>query len=213
MLEYIIDTINSLGYFGIAFLMALENIIPPIPSELIMPLAGFTVTQGEMNFVLVVIAGTIGSVVGATPWYFLGKYWGLKRSKRIADRYGKWLTLSGKDVETAKQWFDRQGSFATAIGRLVPGVRTYISIPAGIGKMSLIPFLLYSTLGSVFWVSLLTGAGYIFGANYKRVGAYLKPISILVLVAIFAYAIYWIVKRKKAERTTRKKNMDRTLIK
>lgn len=213
MLEYIIDTINSLGYFGIAFLMALENIIPPIPSELIMPLAGFTVTQGEMNLVLVVIAGTIGSVVGATPWYFLGKYWGLKRSKRIADRYGKWLTLSGKDVETAKQWFDRRGSFATAIGRLVPGVRTYISIPAGIGKMSFIPFLLYSTLGSVFWVSLLTGAGYIFGANYERVGAYLKPISILVLVAIFAYAIYWIVKRKQADRIRRKKNMDRTLIK
>ena len=82
MLEYIINTINSLGYFGIALLMALENIIPPIPSELIMPLAGFTVTQGEMNFFLVVIAGTIGSVIGATPWYFLGKSWGLKRSKK-----------------------------------------------------------------------------------------------------------------------------------
>ena len=198
MLESIINTINSLGYLGIALLMALENVIPPIPSELIMPLAGFTVTQGKMNFLLVVIAGTIGSVVGATPWYFLGKSWGLKRTKKIADRYGKWLTLSGKDVEQAKAWFDRRGYVATAIGRLVPGIRTYISIPAGISKMPFLPFLIYSTIGSVFWVTLLTGAGYIFGANYEKVGVYLKPISIAVLVVIFAAAIYWVIQRKRA---------------
>ncbi|MGD1921354.1 MAG: DedA family protein [Pleurocapsa sp.] len=197
MLESIINTINSLGYVGIALLMALENIIPPIPSELIMPLAGFTITQGKMNFIGVIIAGTIGSVLGATPWYFLGKSWGLKRTKKIADRYGKWLTLSGKDVEKAKIWFDRRGYIATGIGRLVPGIRTYISIPAGISKMPLIPFLFYSTIGSIFWVSFLTGAGYIFGANYEKVGTYLKPISVIVLIAILAFAIYWIIKRKR----------------
>ncbi len=196
MLESIINTINSLGYVGIALLMALENVIPPIPSELIMPLAGFTVTQGKMNFVFVIIAGTIGSVLGATPWYFLGKYWGLKRTKKIADRYGKWLTLSGKDVDKAKIWFDRRGYIATAIGRLVPGIRTYISLPAGISKMPLFPFLTYSALGTIFWVSLLTGGGYIFGANYERVGMYLKPISTLVLFAIFSTAFYWLVKRR-----------------
>ncbi|MEM7760095.1 MAG: DedA family protein [Cyanobacteria bacterium P01_A01_bin.40] len=203
MLEYIIDTINSLGYMGIAFLMALENIIPPIPSELIMPLAGFAVAQGKMNFMFAIVAGTIGSVIGAIPWYFLGKSWGLKRTKRIADRYGKWLTLSGKDVAKAKIWFDRRGYIATAIGRLVPGIRTYISLPAGISKMPLFPFFFYSTLGSLFWVSLLTGAGYIFGANYERVGVYLKPISILVLVTIFLLTVYWIIKRKK-QRYTKK---------
>ncbi|MDJ0596806.1 MAG: DedA family protein [Pleurocapsa sp. MO_226.B13] len=204
MLDSIINTIDSLGYVGIALLMALENIIPPIPSELIMPLAGFTVTQGEMNFFLAVIAGTIGSVAGATPWYFLGKYWGLKRTQKIADRYGKWLTLSGKDVIKAKVWFDRRGYIATGVGRLVPGIRTYISLPAGISKMPLLPFLVYSTLGSVFWVSLLTGAGYVFGANYERVGTYLKPVSILVLVGIFVTAIYWIIKRRRT--LSRKKN-------
>lgn len=198
MLESITNTINSLGYVGIALLMALENIIPPIPSELIMPLAGFTVTQGKMNFFLVVIAGTIGSVLGATPWYFLGKYWGLKRTKKIADRYGKWLTLTSNDVEKAKLWFDRRGYFATAIGRLVPGIRTYISLPAGISKMPFIPFTIYSTLGSVFWVSLLTGAGYIFGANYEQVGVYLKPISAAVLIILLSTSIYWIIKRKKS---------------
>lgn len=197
MLESIINTINSLGYIGIALLMALENIVPPIPSELIMPLAGFTITQGKMNFMGVIIAGTIGSVLGATPWYFLGKSWGLKRTKNIANRYGKWLTLSGKDVEKAKIWFDRRGYIATGIGRLVPGIRTYISLPAGISKMPLLPFFFYSIIGSVFWVSFLTGAGYIFGENYGKVGAYLKPVSVLVLIIILASAIYWIIKRKR----------------
>ena len=197
MLESIIDTINSFGYVGIAFLMALENIFPPIPSELIMPLAGFTASQGKLDFVSVVIAGTIGSVLGASPWYFLGKYWGLKRTKKIADKYGKWLTVSGEDVEKAKRWFDRRGYIATAVGRLVPGIRTYISIPAGISKMPLLPFLIYSTAGSVVWVSLLTYGGYILGENYEKVSTYLKPVSIMVLIAVLSISIYWIVKRRK----------------
>ena len=197
MLEQIISTINGLGYIGIALLMALENIFPPIPSELIMPLAGFTVTQGKLEFFYVVIAGTIGSVLGATPWYFLGRYWGLRRTKKIADKYGKWLTVSGEDVEKAKTWFDRRGYAATALGRLVPGIRTYISIPAGISKMPLIPFLIYSTAGSIVWVALLTYAGYILGENYERVGTYLKPLSALVLISVLAIAIYWIIKRKR----------------
>lgn len=197
MLESITNTINSLGYVGIALLMALENIIPPIPSELIMPLAGFTITKGKMNFFLVVFSGTFGSVVGAIPWYFLGKSWGLKRTKTIADRYGKWLTISGKDVQQAKDWFDRKGDLATALGRLVPGIRTYISVPAGISKMSLLPFLFYSTLGSLVWVSFLTAAGYLLGANYKLVAIYLKPISVLVLLVVIVLSIYWVMKRKK----------------
>ena len=197
MLEQIIETINSLGYLGIALLMALENIFPPIPSELIMPLGGFTVSQGKLKLLYVVIAGTIGSVLGATPWYFLGKYWGLRRTKKIADRYGKWLTVSGEDVEKAKTWFDRRGYAATAIGRLVPGIRTYISIPAGISKMPLLPFLLYSTAGSVVWVFLLTYAGYVLGENYELVGAYLKPLSAIVLFLVLIFSIYWIIKRRK----------------
>ena len=197
MLESIINTINSLGYIGIALLMALENIVPPIPSEVIMPLAGFAVTQGRLQFFYVVLAGTIGSVLGATPWYFLGKSWGLKRTKKIADRYGKWLTITGEDVEKAKIWFDKRGYVATAIGRLVPGIRTYISIPAGISKMPLIPFLLYSTAGSIVWVSLLTYAGYLLGENYEQVGVYLKPFSIIVLVGIIALSLYWIIKRRR----------------
>ena len=197
MLDYITNTIDSLGYLGIALLMALENIVPPIPSELIMPLAGFAIIQGKMNFLGVIIAGTIGSVVGSAPWYFLGKYWGLKRTQKVADRYGKWLTVSGSEVAKAKDWFDRRGYTATALGRLLPGIRTYISLPAGISRMPLIPFLFYSTLGSFFWVGILTGTGYIFGANYEKVAIYLKPFSAIVLIASLTIAIYWVLKRKR----------------
>ena len=196
MFEWVVNTINSLGYVGIACLMLLENLFPPIPSELIMPLAGFTVTQGELKFGYVLVAGIVGSVLGATPWYFLGKYWGLERTKKIADRYGKWLTLSGEDVHRAKKWFDRRGNVATGIGRLVPGIRTYISIPAGISRMSLVPFLVYSTLGTAIWISLLTYAGYILGANYERVGDYLKPIGTLVIGLIIVGSLVWIIKRR-----------------
>lgn len=150
-----------------------------------------------MNLSWVIISGTIGSVLGATPWYFLGKYWGLKRTKKIADRYGKWLTLSGQDVEQAKIWFDHRGYIATALGRLVPGIRTYISLPAGISKMSFLPFLIYSAIGTIFWISFLTGTGYLLGANYEQVGVYLKPISTIVLIGILSTFIYWFVKRKR----------------
>ncbi len=210
MLESIINTINSLGYVGIALLMALENLVPPIPSELIMPLAGFTVTQGEMNFFIVVIAGTIGSVLGATPWYFLGKSWGLKRTKKIADRYGKWLTLSGKDVDKAKVWFDRRGYIATGLGRLVPGIRTYISLPAGISKMPLFSFLIYSTIGTIVWVSFLTGTGYILGANYERVGDYLRPISTIVIFGLFVSSIYFVLKRRATNNKSKNKTLNDT---
>ncbi len=161
-----------------------------------MPLAGFTINQGKLNFTLVIIAGTIGSVLGAIPWYFLGKYWGLKRIKKIAERYGKWITISGEDLEKVKIWFDRRGNLAVLIGRLVPGIRTYISLPAGINKMCLWSFLTYSILGTFLWVSFLTGIGYILGANYEAVGTYLKPISKLVLLVIFAIAIYSLLSRK-----------------
>ena len=200
MLDWITNTVNSLGYVGIALLMLLENIFPPIPSELIMPLSGFTVTQGKLDFTYVVISGVIGSVLGALPWYYLGKFWGLRRIKKLADRYGKWLTISSKEIQKAKQWFERRGKQAACFSRLVPGVRTYISIPAGISKMPLFPFLFYSTLGTAAWVSILTYAGYILGANYDRVKQLLAPVTIVVILFLIFSSIVWVVKRKKKSR-------------
>lgn len=195
MVEWITNTMNSLGYWGIGLLMFLENLFPPIPSELIMPLAGFTIAQGEMQFAPVIVAGVLGTVIGALPWYYAGKILGEQRLKSLADRYGKWLTVSSKDINRAKDWFDKHGGKAVFFCRLVPGVRTLISLPAGISRMPLIPFLFLSTLGTLLWVSLLTYAGYVLGDNYEVVDEYLGPVSKIVVASLVFAFIIWIVQR------------------
>lgn len=203
MSEWIKDTvitlITSLGYTGIGLMMFLENLFPPIPSELIMPLAGFTVGQGKMEFVPAVLAGIIGTILGALPWYFAGKTLGEARLKSWADRYGKWLTITGQDVEKSRAWFYRHGNQAVLWGRLVPGVRTLISIPAGLVQMPLANFLAYSTLGTAIWVSCLTYAGYILGDNYEQVDQYLGPVSKIVVAVIVISFVLWLVQRLRSQ--------------
>lgn len=205
MKEWILDTMTSLGYWGIGLLMFAENLFPPIPSELIMPLAGFTVAQGKMNFLLAVLAGVIGTIVGALPWYYAGKLVGEKRLKRLADKYGKWITVSSQDIDKAKHWFDRYGNKAVLYCRLVPGVRTLISLPAGISNISLISFLLYSTIGTTLWVILLTYAGYLLGNNYELVDQYLGPVSKIVLVILIVAFVVWIVRKKQTTKRRKKR--------
>ncbi|MUL35868.1 hypothetical protein BWI75_05765 [Gloeocapsopsis sp. AAB1 = 1H9] len=135
MLNWITNTISSLSYLGIGLLMFLENLFPPIPSELIMPLAGFTVARGQMQFIPAIAAGVLGTVIGALPWYYAGKILGTERLQQLADKYGKWISISSKDITKADRWFDRHGSKAVFFCRLVPGVRTLISLPAGISGM------------------------------------------------------------------------------
>lgn len=199
MLEWITNTINSLGYIGIALLMFLENLFPPIPSELIMPLAGFTAraTPEKLNVFGVFLAGLVGSTLGALVWYYPGKFVGERRLKDWADKYGKWLSVSSKDIDKAKRWFDRQGSRAVLVGRLVPGIRTLISVPAGISSMHLVPFLFYTTLGSAAWVGLLTYSGYALGSQYELVDKYLAPVSKIVIVTLVIAFVVWVVKRKQ----------------
>ena len=180
--------------------MFAENLFPPIPSELIMPLAGFTVAQGKMNFTLAVVAGVIGTILGALPWYYAGKLVGEERLKALADKYGKWITVSGEDIDKSTRWFNRYGNKAVLLGRLVPGIRTLISLPAGLSEMPLIPFLIYSTLGTTAWVMLLTFLGYVLGDNYELVDEYLGPVSKIVLVFLVVLFIAWVVmKRQKAK--------------
>ncbi|NJM97168.1 MAG: DedA family protein [Phormidesmis sp. RL_2_1] len=167
--------------------MLLENVIPPIPSELIMPLAGFAVARGDMEMGWVIVSGTVGSVLGGLVWYYIGKFLGLNRICNLADRYGKWLGISSKEVLGTQKWFSQRGGYwAIGLGRLVPGVRTYISVPAGVTSMPLGNFLLYSTLGSVVWITLLTLAGFWLGESYDRVSAVLGPLSKLVIALIVA---------------------------
>ncbi|MBE9166149.1 DedA family protein [Pleurocapsales cyanobacterium LEGE 06147] len=197
MTDWIVNIVNSLGYGGIAFLMFLENLFPPIPSEIIMPLAGFAVNQGKIEFPYVVLAGVIGSIAGTLPWYYAGKFFGRRRLERLADKYGKWLTLSARDVGKASYWFHKQGNKAVLFCRLIPGVRTYISIPAGIEEMHLLPFLFFSLIGTTLWTSLLTYAGYLLGQNYHLVKEYLSPISAIVIVTLVIFLGIWIIRRRK----------------
>ncbi len=200
MAEWITQIMTSMGYWGIGILMFLENLFPPIPSELIMPLAGFTIGQGKMAFVPAVAAGVIGTMLGALPWYYIGSYLGETRLKNWLDRYGKWLGISGEEIDKAQRWFYRHGTKAVFFGRLVPGVRTLISVPAGFSRMRFGKFLVYSTLGTLAWVLLLTFAGYLLGDNYELVEEYLGPVSKVVLGLILVAGIAWLVRHRQKRR-------------
>lgn len=200
MVEWITNTMNALGYLGIGLLMFLENLFPPIPSELIMPLAGFTVAQGKMNFQYAVLAGVVGTVLGTLIWYYAGILVGEERLRSLADRHGKWLGLSGEDIDKANRWFYRHGTKTVLLCRLVPGIRTIISLPAGISRMRLVPFLVYSTIGTTLWTTLLTYAGYMLGEHYDLVDEYLAPVSKIVLGGLVVVAVVWVLRRRQSQR-------------
>jgi membrane protein DedA with SNARE-associated domain len=201
MQDWIVNLMNSWGYLGIALLMFLENIVPPIPSELIMPLAGFTATgQGKLSLPLVIAAGTAGSLLGQIPLYYLGNLVGEERLRKWADRYGAWLTVSGDEVTHAKKWFDEHGHKGVVFGRLIPGVRSMISIPAGMASMNLAKFLLYSLIGTAAWTALLAYLGSLLGKNYESVSRYIGPATYVVLGGIALYIIVSVIKRKRAQK-------------
>ncbi|NMF57391.1 DedA family protein [Pseudanabaena yagii] len=203
MQEWITNTMNTLGYLGIGLLMFLENLFPPIPSELIMPLAGYTATlpNSQIQVLPAILVGVVGTILGAIPWYYAGLVLGQQRLQILAGRYGKWIGISGEDIEKSVHWFQKHGAKAVLLGRLVPGIRTLISIPAGISKMPIVPFFIYSTIGTIGWVSLLTYAGYLLGKNYAIVEKYIDVVSKIVvvgiLVAIAAFIGYRLYKTSR----------------
>jgi membrane protein DedA with SNARE-associated domain len=196
MAEWVIRFIQEHGYLGVAALMLAENLFPPFPSELIMPFAGFQAARGQLMWPLVIAAGAAGSVVGALPWYFAGRAWGLKRVLTFAERHGRWLTMSRRDVERGEHWFAQRGPVVLVLGRLVPALRTVISLPAGICGMPLGRFCLWTAAGSVLWCSVLTAAGFLLEAKYERIHSLLQPVSTGILVAVVLWYL-WRVARFK----------------
>lgn len=188
MFDWVLSVIESWGYPGIFFLMLAENLFPPIPSEVIMPLAGFLAAQGKLAFIPTVIAGTLGAVLGTGFWFVIGAWFGASRLKRWAARYGRVMTLSPADIDRAQAWFDRKGGAAVLIGRMIPAVRTLISVPAGIARMPLRRFVGYTILGSFLWTLVLTAAGLLLEANFHRVADVIDPVSkVVVAVVVLAY--------------------------
>jgi membrane protein DedA with SNARE-associated domain len=191
--SWIEGIVQATGVWGIAFLMLLENVFPPIPSELIMPLAGYVASQGEANILLVILAGTLGSLAGGFFWYGLGRWIGEERLKGLADRFGRWMTVTRDDIDKADDWFDTHGHKAVLLGRLIPTVRTLISVPAGLSEMPWRRFLLYSGIGTTAWTSLLALLGYALGSQYDRVNAWLDPVSLGIVAVIVAIYLYRVV--------------------
>ena len=191
MTGWIADLIEAFGALGVAFLMALENLFPPIPSELILPFAGFLVGRGEIGFLPALIASTAGSLSGALILYALGRWGG----RNLILRYGRYLRVKEADLDHAEGWFDKYDEWVVLFGRMVPGVRSVVSIPAGMLRTPFLRFVLLTTAGSAAWNTLLLGAGWYLGENWQQIEGFVGSLSnfvlVLVAVALVAAAIWW----------------------
>ncbi|ANT61107.1 alkaline phosphatase [Salipiger sp. CCB-MM3] len=190
MFDWISGFIDAVGAFGIGVLMFLENVFPPIPSELIMPLGGFNAAAGTEHLFWVIVAGSIGSLAGALFWYWIGRRLGTHRLKRLAAKHGRWLTILPEDLDRSNDWFTRHGGSAVLIGRLIPTVRTFISVPAGVARMPLASFMAFSAVGTVSWTAFLAFAGFLLGSQYGLVAGWLDPVSTAVVVGIIGVYIW-----------------------
>jgi membrane protein DedA with SNARE-associated domain len=196
MLDWITDTISRLGYFGIGLLMFAENIFPPIPSELIMPLAGYTASQGAYWLPGVIAAGVTGTMLGALPWYWAGRYFGTEKLQAWAGRWGKYFGIRPQDIVKADAWFDRYDHWIVLVGRLIPGVRTLISVPAGCCGMPFWQFFFFSLIGSAIWCTALATAGMMLGEHYTLIEKYIAPVSKIALGLILIAGIGFVLHRR-----------------
>ena len=196
MFHKLVEFFEGAGYAGIIALMFLENLFPPIPSEVIMPLAGFQAAKGETSLPLVIASGTLGSVLGAIFWYYVGRWIGVERLKAFAARHGRLLTVSPRDIDKVDQAFDRHSGAAILIGRMVPAIRTLISVPAGMFEMTLPRFILFTTIGSALWTGLLASAGYGLESEYEKIAGYLDPATWLILGSIILFYLYRVIRWK-----------------
>ncbi len=191
--SFVIKVISESGYFGITVLMALESACIPIPSEVIMPFSGYLVFEGRFIFWQVVLWGGIGNLIGSWIAYFIGYYGG----RPLIEKYGCYLFISPHDLSRADKWFERYGQKAAFLSRLLPVVRTFISLPAGISRMEFKRFSLYTLVGSLMWSFFLTYAGMILGRNWQKLEYYFHDFQWLIGGALLAGAIWWVLNHFK----------------
>ena len=178
------------GYAGVFLLMLLETVFPPIPSEVILPIAGMRAANGPLGLPGVILASTAGTMTGNTIWYLAARSVGVDRFRRFIERYGRWLTLDWGDVEKVQRLFGRYGAGIVFIGRTLPTIRTFISVPAGIVRMPLVHFLIWSTIGAALFAAALAGAGYWAGSKFHRIEEVAGPISSAIVVAILLWYVW-----------------------
>jgi len=198
MTDWVIDLVQKTGYLGVGFLMFLETVFPPIPSEVIMPVAGVAAAQGPMTLWGVIASGTAGAMFGNIFWYLVARVIGIERFRPFIEKHGRWLTLDWYDVEKAERLFGRFGSVIVGIGRLLPTIRSVISIPAGLLHMRLRNFLIWSTIGTAGWSSALAIAGYVLGNRFDNINTVIGPLSSAIVAAIvLAYVWRQLTWRKR----------------
>jgi membrane protein DedA with SNARE-associated domain len=190
MSDWVVRLIEQSGYLGVGFLMFLETLFPPIPSEVIMPVAGMAAARGKMSFAIAVASGTAGAMLGNIVWYLAARALGHDRLQPFIKRHGKWLTMNWKDVERVHDWFEDHGVALVMIGRLVPTIRSIISIPAGLLDMRFRNFVIASTIGTAVWTAILTGGGYKLQENFQEIGKIIGPLSNFVLIALVAIYVW-----------------------
>ncbi len=193
LVTFAINAVSILGYPGIIAVMALENVFPPIPSEAVMPLAGFLVTTGRFQIVPSIICGVIGSIIGAIVLYYFGVIFSGDKIRNFLDKYGKYFMTTTEDLDAAEKWFANYGHWAVLIARVIPIVRSIISIPAGFTRMPMGKFLALTTLGTTVWTAFLTVLGVILGENWDKVGPTLQKFDYLILVIIAVAVGYYII--------------------
>ncbi len=193
---FIFQAITFFGYPGIVGIIALENVFPPIPSELVLPLAGFLSTQGTFSILGIIIASTLGSLLGAYILYFFGYLSNGEKTKNLFKKYGKYALLKEEDLDKSEEWFKKYGYASVFFGRMVPLVRSLISIPAGYVKMPLWEFTLFTIAGSLFWNTVSVYAGVILGENWKTFGTYIKDYEHLILGVILLVGAFFVYKRR-----------------
>lgn len=193
MEDWIIRLVEWGGYWGVAALMLLETVFPPVPSEVIMTVAGVSAARGTMTLEGTILAGTAGAMLGNWFWYWLAIKFGEARMHVFIDKYSRWLTLDWDEVERGERLFERYGSTIVLVARMIPTLRSLISVPAGLFKMSLRRFLVFSTIGTLGWSAALAGAGYFLGSQFGDVEQWLGPLSTAVIAAIVLTYLWRVV--------------------
>ena len=193
--EWATEVVEQLGYGGVAMLVAVENVFPPIPSEVVLGVAGYTAARGDAWVVGMIIAATIGSVVGALVLYGLSAAVGPVRLRAVTIRYGTWIGFGETDLDRAEAWFDRRSRSAVLVCRCIPLIRSLISIPAGFRRMPLAAFVLFTLLGSLVWNSILIVAGYLLAEQWDRVLDYTEPFQFLVISLMGVLLVALVVRK------------------
>lgn len=188
--EWVFRLVEGGGAAGIFLLMLLETVFPPIPSEVIMPVAGVVAARGDISLPGVILAGTAGAMAGNLFWYLVARMIGLDRFRPLIERHGRWLTLDWPEVERAQQLFGRFGAAIVMVGRIIPTIRSVVSLPAGLIRMRLPSFLFWSTVGTAIWSSGLAIAGWVLGRQFEQIETYIGPISTGVIVLIVLIYIW-----------------------